>query len=348
MAKRNLVGLDIGSYYTKVVELKDKKGVISIENAAKERTPDGVFDQEKLDVDIVAEFLKSFFTQNKIRNKNVAVSLNSSFVITKTVTMPLVVDEEIEQAVMWEAEQYAPFGIEQVNVSYQIMNKDNDKNEMTTLIVLTKKDIVESYKEAFSKAKLNIHILDVDIFALANAFFQNDYDNSSKHNLLVDVGYNSTKLVFTRNEIPTFSRYVDFGFKYILEEASSIFSSSVDEVSNMLEQIESVEESKRDSLISFIQDKTGKLYIQLQNSIGFYEANVLNTFDEINNIAFSGALGALFDYVRMNMPEDIINKNAMKVKPFSVFVVNGEGLEDVSTNAGSLYSIAVGLAVRGL
>ncbi len=349
MAKKGLVGIDIGSYYTKVVEIKEKKGVTYLEKIAREKTPDGVFVQEKVDVDILAEFLQYIYKQYNIKNKNVAVALNSSFVISKTVTMPLVVDEEIEQAVMWEAEQYAPFGIEQVNVSYQVMNKDPEKNEMTVLIVLTKKEIVESYKEAFKKAKLNIVVLDVDIFALANAFFSNDFDNASKHNLLIDVGYNSTKFIFTKDEIPTFSRYVDFGFKYIIDEAASVFSMSNEEVTKMFENFDSVEDSKKDTLVSFVQDKTSKLYIQIQNSIGFYEANVLTSYDELDNIVFSGALGVMFEYVKSNMPHDIINnKNVFRIKPFSVFVVNNTMEEDISTPIGSLYSLAVGLAVRGL
>jgi type IV pilus assembly protein PilM len=238
--------------------------------------------------------------------------------------------------------------MDQVNVSYQVMNKNTDKNEMTVLLVLTKKEIVNSYKEAFKKAKLNIEILDVDIFALANCFFRNEYELSSKHNMLIDVGYNSTKLIFTKNEMPTFSRYVDFGFKYILEEAASIFSVSMEEAGNMFENMNSVEDDKKDTLISFVQDKTAKLYIQLQNSIGFYEANVLNSYDELDNIVFSGVLGVMFDYLKNNMPEDILNKNVMRIKPFSVFVTNSSGIEDISSSINSLYSIAVGLAVRGL
>ncbi len=139
MAKKNLVGLDIGSYYTKVVELDNKKGVPIVKRVVRERTPDLISSQEEIDIDVMSEFLNSLFSQYKIKNRNAALALNSSYVITKTVSMPLVVDEEIEQAVMWEAEQYAPFGMEQVNVSYQIMEKDKEKNEMTVLIVLKKK-----------------------------------------------------------------------------------------------------------------------------------------------------------------------------------------------------------------
>ncbi len=344
MAKKSLVGLDIGSYYTKIVELSDKKGVNIINKAIKERTPELILKQEEIDVDVMSEFLNSLFSQYKIRNRNVAMALNSSFVITKTVSMPLVVDDEIEQAVMWEAEQYAPFGMEQVNVSYQIMEKDKEKNEMTVLIVLTKKDIVESYVAALKKAKLHVKIVDVDVFALSNAFFKNKVDIKNKHNMLVDVGHHSTKIVFLKNEIPTFSRYVEFGFGSLIEDASKTFGTTEGEINLILEGTK--DESKKDSLIAFVNDKIGRLYTQLLNSISFYENNVLNVYEDIDYIVFSGVFGVLFDYLKSGMPEELLNKNIMRFNPFSAFSAEGNINEDLSSPLSSFYSVAVGLAVR--
>ena len=346
MSKKNLVGLDIGSYYTKIVELEERKGVVVIKKAIKERTPDLITNPEEMDIDVMAEFLSSVFSQYKIKNKNAALALNSSFVITKTVNMPLVVDEEIEQAVMWEAEQYAPFGIEQVNVSYQIMNRDSEKNEMTVLIVLTKREIVNSYLNAVKKAKLNIRILDVDVFAMANAFSKNQTELDKKHNMIVDVGYNSTKIVFLKSGVPTFSRYVEFGFKSIIDDASAAFNMPSGEIEMLIESSSS--DSKRDSIIAFINDKTERLYSQLQNSINFYESNVLDNYDDIDNIVFSGAFGVMFDYLKDSIPAELINKNVIRFNPFAVFSSQENIFEDVGLSTNSLYSIAVGLAVRGL
>ena len=346
MAKKNLVGLDIGRYYTKIVELDSKKGVPVVKKAVRERTPDLISSQEEIDIDVMSEFLNSLFSQYKIKNRNVAFALNSSYVITKTVSMPLVVDEEIEQAVMWEAEQYAPFGMEQVNVSYQIMEKDKEKNEMTVLIVLTKKDIVESFVSALKKAKIHIKILDVDVFALSNAFFKNESDMKSKHNMLVDVGHHSTKIVFLKNEVPTFSRYVEFGFGSLIEDAAKTFGASESEISLILET--SKDEAKKESLIAFINDKIARLYSQLQNSISFYENNVLNAYEDIDNIVFSGVFGVLFDYLKPGIPAELSSKNIVRFNPFGAFSFEGSVSDDLSGSLSSFYGVAVGLAVREL
>ena len=348
MSGKNLIGLDIGSYYTKIVELSNKKGVISVEKAIKERTPDIISQEENFDVEVMSEFIGSLFSQYKIKNRNVAVALNSSFVITKTINMPLVVDDEIEQAVMWEAEQYAPFGMDQVNVSYQVMDKDSEKNEMKILVVLTKKDIVNSYIDSLKKARIKLKIVDVDVFAMTNALLQNEVDIKAKHNMLVDLGYSSTKVIFVNNGVPEFSRYIEFGFKSILEEASSTFDIPVNDVATTIENLDKTEESKKDSLLSFIVDKTSVLYSQLQNSISFYENNVLNVSEDIENIVFSGAIGVLFEYLKDDAPTKFMNKNVIRLNPFNIFSIKDSTNRDTNSAVGSLYSIAVGLAVRGL
>ncbi len=346
MGKKNLVGVDIGSYYTKIVELEEKGDVLAIKKIVKERTPENIFDKEELDKDILSEFLKTIFSDYKIKNRNVAVALSSSFIITKTVSMPLVVDEEIEQAVMWEAEQYAPFGIDQVNVSYQILKKDKEKNEMIILIVLVRKDIVESYADALSKARLKVRVVDVDVFAMANAFFENEPDIKRSHSLLVDVGHNSTKLIFIRDEIPTFSRYVEFGFGPLLEEASETLEIPLNEVVRVIEDLSHIDQERSAPVVAFLKDKLNRLYAQIESSVSFYQTNVLDVEDDITNILFSGALGALFPYIQDGMPEYMIEKNTKRLNPFGAFVAEGIESKDVASESSSLYSVALGLAVR--
>ncbi len=346
MGKKSLVGIDIGSYYTKVVELEEKGGSSVLKRVVKERTPDSLFVKEELDIEILGEFLKSLFSDYKIKNRNVALSLSSSYIITKTVTMPLVVDEEIEQAVMWEAEQYAPFGIEQVNVSYQIMKKDKEKNEMTVLIVLVRKDIVDSYVNALNRARLNARVIDVDVFAMANAFFINEPEVKSAHNLLIDVGYNSTKLVFLKNEIPTFSRYVEFGLGSLLEEASETLEVPLVEVTNIIEGLHHADQEKSAPILAFLRDRLVRLYAQVENSITFYKTNVLDVEDEIENIFFSGGMGVLFPYLQDSLPDFLTAKNAKRLNPFGAFVVGDMDSSEFDVESSSLYSVATGLAVR--
>ncbi len=347
MAGKGLVGVDIGHYNTKVVHFENKKGIVTLKNIFKERTPEGIIGPDGCDEIILGEFLKSIFSEHKVKSKNVAFGLNSSYVISKTLKMPLVVDEEIEQAIMWEAEQYAPVGMDKVNVSYQVFEKDKEKNEMTVLIAITKKNIVESYRSAFKRAKLKLEVVDVDLFAAANIFMFSNSDKADKHVLIADLGYSSAKLVFIKNKRPMFTRYMDFSFSGILRGVIDTFSVGEDEVEYLLESKE--ESEKKTSIINYINEKIRDLYIQIQNSITFYYSNILDIQQPLDYIVFTGVLGLLYDYVDIEYLRNMIKSDIVQFNPFD-FVSKEEAkdLEEITNGKSALYTIASGLSLRGI
>ncbi len=345
-SKKGLVGVDIGHYYTKVVYFENDKGVLKLKNVFKERTPDDVLTSEGCDEVVLGDFLKSIFSENRVKNKRVAFGLNSSFVITKTLSMPLVVDEEIEQAVMWEAEQYAPVEMEQVNVSYQVMEKNKEKNEMTILIAITKKEIVESFKSAFKRAKLKLDVVDVDIFSAANSFMFANKEKEKKHNLIVDLGYSSSKLIFLRNEHPMFTRYMDFNFSSVLTEAKDVFGVREDEIESILIK---EDDEKKDNLLAFFNDKLFNLYSQIQNSITFYNSSILDVPEQIDNIVFTGVLGILYDNLNIENIREYLKAEVVQFNPFDFSSKEGvNNLEEIALGISSIYCVACGLSLRGL
>ena len=344
--KAGLVGVDVGHYYTKVVEFERKKGVISLVKVFKERTPEGVLSADGCDEVVLSEFLRSIFSEHKVKNRSVALGINSSFVITKTLRMPLVVDEEIEQAVMWEAEQYAPVGIEEVNVSYQVLGKDENKKEMVILIAITKRGIIESYKTAFKRAKLRLEIVDVDVFSTSNAFLFSQPKALEKHNLIVDLGHSSTKLVFLKKSIPTFARYMDFNFSTILDEAKDVFNVKEEDVKLILKDERS---EKKSNFIAFLNEKLFPLYTQVKNSITFYNTSIVDIEEPIDNVVFTGVLGVLYEYLSLERAKDILNSEIIRSDPFDFATKdNIENIDEVSKGVSSLYCVASGLSLRGV
>ncbi len=344
--KKGLVGVDIGHYYTKVVYFEDNKGVVQLRNVFRERTPEGVITSEGCDEVVLGEFLKSIFKERRVRCKDVAFGLSSSFVITKTLNMPLVVEEETEQAIMWEAEQYAPVGMDQVNVSYQVLEKNKEKNEMVVLIAITKKEIVESFKSAFKIAKLKLNVIDVDAFAAANAFMYANSDQAKKHNLIVDMGYASTKLIFLKNELPMFTRYIDFNFSGMLQEAKDVFSIKEGEVEGILREEDN---ERKDNLLAFFNDKLFSLYAQIQNSITFYNSNILDVPEPLDNIVFTGVLGVLYEYLNIENIREYLKADVVQFNPFDfASKENVDNLEETTLGQSSIYSVACGLSLRGL
>ena len=348
LSKGEVVGVDIGHYYTKVVDIVDKKGVFVLKHAFKEFTPQDVITSEGVDEIVLGDFLKSIFSQHGVRSKSVAVALSSSFVITKTLTMPLVADEEVDQAVMWEAEQYAPVSMEDVNVSYQILDKNEEKNEMTVLLALTKKEIVDTYIKAFNRAKLKVKIVDVDVFSIYNAYEINNKDALNKHIAFVDMGYSSTKLLFAKKGVPIFSRYMDFNFASLINEAVDVLSLKKEEIGILLSKKQ--QDEKKESLINFLNDKLIALYTQIQNSVTFYMNNILSVEEPIEEVVLVGVLGSLYENLNIEIMQEFFKSDITRFNPFDVVSKEGSGesIDETTPDISPFYCIASGLALRSV
>ena len=349
--KKSLLGIDIGHYYTKFVDIEENGNIRFLKSAVKERTPDALFKDENIDEIILKEFMKDIVSTHKIKNKKTALALNSSAVIVKMLKMPLVDTKEMEQSVMWEAEQYIPFKLDTVNVSYQIMKKDEAAKEMQVLIAAVKKDKINSYVNAIRNAGLQVLVADVDVFSEANVFYSNNENAVNDSNLIIDVGYDATKMLFMQGEVPAFSRYVDFGFKTITDNISRNLEISFDKANDMMDRVNGLSEDSKIKVLSIIRDEMQNLYDETGNSITFYRTNVESAASEsINRIVLSGVAGCLIDYIKEDFLSSVSDiKDIVSINPFQSLTAQGGDfdLKDISDGA-ALYSVAAGLAMRGL
>jgi type IV pilus assembly protein PilM len=168
---KDAVGLDIGASSVKAVQLKRGRGVhelvrLGIAPLHPETIVDGVI----MDSGTVISAIQQIFTENQIK-KDVVVAVSGHSVIVKKIRVTKMKPEELEEAIPFEAEQYVPYAIEDVNLDFQILeNADPNANELDVLLVAVKKDIVNDYLSIISTAGLNAVVVDVDAFALENAF----------------------------------------------------------------------------------------------------------------------------------------------------------------------------------
>jgi type IV pilus assembly protein PilM len=169
---KDVVGLDIGASSVKAVQLKRGRGTnelvrLGIVPLHPETIVDGVI----MDSGTVISAIQQIFTESQIKVKDVAVAVSGHSVIVKKIRVPKMKPEELEEAIPFEAEQYVPYAIEDVNLDFQVLeNADPKANELDVLLVAVKKDIVNDYLSIISTAGLNAVVVDVDAFALENAF----------------------------------------------------------------------------------------------------------------------------------------------------------------------------------
>src|SRR5436190_1682687 len=160
-----VVGLDIGSSAVKAVELKASGKSFKVTAFGIEPVPpDSIVDGAIIDGAAVADAIRRLFESKNIRTKDVAASLAGNAVIVKKITLPKMTEQELAESIYWEAEQYIPFDIQDVNLDYQVVGQGSGAaaGTMDVLLVAAKKEKIADYTGVISQAGRSPGILDVD------------------------------------------------------------------------------------------------------------------------------------------------------------------------------------------
>jgi len=240
IAKKNqLVGLDIGSHAIKLVEIEDSKKGKILKNFGMIGLPrEAIVEGSIREIEIVSAAIKNLFKNLKIKNKNVATSVSGYSVIVKKISIAKREDSELESTIQEEAEQYIPFDIHDVNLDYEILSAEEDQSSeseektqsglMDVMLVAAKKDIVEDYVSLLQITGLNPAVLDVDAFALQNAF-ESSSEKTNECYALVNVGAEELGINVIKNGVSIFTRDSAFGGFQINEGIMSSFEVEYDE-----------------------------------------------------------------------------------------------------------------------
>ena len=343
--KDHLVGLDIGSSIIKVAELKiTSKGYVLHKLGVSQIAPDTIVDGRVNDMEGLANDIKSLFKSQKIKEKNVAIATGGHSVVIKTINTATKPEVELNDTIYSEAEQYIPYDIDDVNIDYQVLDQSEfSPEQVNVLLVAVKKDLVAEYIDLIHLAGLNPKIIDVDTFALQNAYEILPYENREKTTLLVDVGASKTSLNILKADVSLMMRDNVSGTNQIIEEICNQYDISVGEAY----QAANGETDK------IAQDKLQAMGLKIAQGWCSEICEVVNTYqagnsdEKVENIILSG--GGVFvkgfkDSLLAELEADVSIMN-----PFEALSVNEQKFPDsFITKASPLAPIAIGLALRSV
>src|SRR5215471_4303362 len=210
-----VVGLDIGSSAVKAVELKAAgKGFKVAAFAVQPVPPDSIVDGAIIDGAAVADAIKRLFESKAFKTKEVAASLSGNAVIVKKINLPVMTEAELSESIYWEAEQYIPFDIQDVNLDYQILNPGTSgeaQGTMEVLLVAAKKEKIADYTGVISQAGRTPVIVDVDAFALQNAYETNYGLEAESVVVLLNAGASAININILTGDQSVFTRDISIG-----------------------------------------------------------------------------------------------------------------------------------------
>jgi len=340
------MGLDIGSSAVKAIELKPAgKGFRVTAIGIEPIPPDSIVDGAIIDGGAVADAVRRLFANTQFKAKDVAASLSGNSVIVKKITLPAMTEQELAESIYWEAEQYIPFDIQDVNLDYEVITPTKGADNQGTidvLLVAAKKDKIGDYTSVISQAGRTPVVVDVDAFALQNAYEANYGFEPGGVVALLNAGASATNINILHGAQSVFTRDVSMGGNAFTEAVQRELGLPY-ELAEQLKKGQDIDGATYEDARPVLKAMTDNVLLEVEKTFDFFKATASN--DRIDRIVLSGG-GSRVD----GFAQALAARFGTEVTPFDPFrqvsidpaKLGGVSVEEMAPVA----AVAVGLALR--
>ncbi len=340
---KGIIGLDIGSKHIKVVQLNEvsdgyqleRIGIVTLQ-------PELIVDGSILDSLRVVEAIKELITNSDIKVKDTVLSVSGhSSVITKRITLPLMTDEELDESIKFEAEQYIPFDIEDVDVDFQVLGRRTEEGQMDVLVIAVKKDKINDYVSVVKDAGLKPVIVDVDVFALENVY-ETNYEIIPEENIaLVTIGSSTINMNILKDGVSVFTRDSSIGGNVLTEALQKEFTISYDNAEK-LKRGEAVEGISQEDVSSVLISTSEEIIAEISRSFDYFRSTASN--EDVNEVIFSGGGALVKDFAPLL--SERLGVGVQLIEPFRNIDIPDRFDKGYLKKIEPIVTIAVGLALR--
>lgn len=336
---RSSVGLDIGSGFVKVVEVDHSGGQPEVKRVAmRPLLPDAIVEGEIMDYGLVAGTVSGLFEEMGLKGRDVVTAVGGHDVIIKKIEMDRMKEGDAREVIRWEAEQHVPFDIKSVELDFQVLDPDGDSPRMEVLLVAAKRELVDHKVGLLVEAGINPTVIDVDAFALHNAFEHNYPEAMDGVVALVNVGHEVTNVNLLERGVPILTREIPFGSRKIREDLQRERQLTAEEAEDVVQG-----RAGLDGLESFVQASADEVAVGIERAAAFLMTR--QSGDGLGRIYLSGGgarIPGMTDALsqRMGVETQLVN-------PFERVPVDPQaGGEIRLEEAAPMFLLPLGLALR--
>lgn len=342
---KSLVGLDIGSSSVKAIELKPSGKGYRVSAIGVEPVPaDSIVDGAIIDGGAVADAVRRLFADKKFKAKDVVASLSGNSVIVKKITLPAMTEAELAESIYWEAEQYIPFDIQDVNLDYEILATGGQDNpgSMDVLLVAAKKDKIADYTNVIVQAGKTPVIVDVDAFALQNAYEANYGFDSTSVVAILNAGASGININILSGSQSVFTRDVSMGGNAFTEAVQKELDLPYDSA-EQLKKGADVEGASYEDARAVLKAMTDNVLLEVEKTFDFFKATAAS--DRIDRIMLCGGASRIegfADALRERFDTEVEQFDPFRQVSIDIKKLGLASLDDVAPFS----VVAVGLALR--
>ena len=334
---KSLIGLDIGSHSAKAVELTTSGGETWVSAATAVELPPG---EERGDV------LANMIRSSDFHTRKTVAAVSGKSVIVRYLSMPRMTDEELPRAIEFEADKYIPFDMSDVVKDCQRLGGADglegiEEDKMRVLLVAAKRNLVEEAVQSVQEIGLQPNVVDVDAFALGNAFELHQAHGGAEETgeviALVDIGARKTSINILQGGQSCFTREIYLGGNDFTQAASKRLGMRLEDAEDFKRGPGESEAELEEALAQTFEDLGGEILL----SFDYYENQFESRVDEVY---LSG--GASRMPILAPTFERVFNRRTITWNPLEHLEVRADANEEVLGEMGAQLAIAVGLASR--
>ena len=334
------VALDIGSGLIKLVAISHRSGEPVLTKVAfASVVSDAIVEGEVMDPALVADAIKGLLATAGIKPKHVVTAVGGRDVIIKKITMDRMREAEVREVIRWEAEQHVPFDMENVELDFQILDPEDEGVQMTVLLVAAKRELIETKLALLAEVGLEPSTIDVDAFALHNAFEVN-YPEAMRGIVgLVNIGHETTNVNILDDGTPVLTRDISIGTRRFREDLQRERGVSADDADRILQG-----HAPSDVLEPFLKSRGEELAVGIERAAAFLQSATRST-GGISRLYLSGG-GSRIPRLN-NVLGDRLRLPVQAANPLERLQVADDVFSTMNVDeVGPLLMLPIGLALR--
>ena len=327
------IGLDIGSYSVKYVEMSHDKQGIQLHQAKLVTVPNPSAESLKA-------LLRTLMPPVPPVVKRVRISMSGQSLLIRRIKLPLMTPVELKGAIRYEAESHIPFPIDDCVLDFQILNRAASEKTMSVLLVAAKRDFIMERLKVLEESGLRAELIDVDIFCLSNSFEMLSKQEESRVYGLLNIGHRVSSFMIVQDKSPYFVREIAFGGADVTKALMALKVLPENEADQLKK---SKLPDQQDELQMATQRGFEPLVEELRHSVDYFENEA---GEELSNVYLSGG-GALSAGVSEFLSQELGKKvarwdNTSKMEVFQN--IERQFIEEHSLE----FNVAFGMVLRGL
>ena len=340
-----IIGVDISSTAVKLLQLSRSGNRFRGEHYAVEPLPPkAVVEKNIVEVEAVGEAIRRAVARSGTKAKSAAAAVAGSAVITKVIPMPAELDEnDMEAQVELEAVNYIPYPIDEVSLDFEVLGPVPNNPEMVqVLLAASRSENVELRQSALELGGLTAKVMDVEAFAIENAFalVANELPVASDGVVaLVDIGATMTTLSVLRGGRSLYSREQVFGGKQLTDEVMRRYGLSYEEA-GLAKRQGGLPESYEVEVLEPFKEATVQ---QIGRLLQFFYAG--SEFNRVDHIVLAGGCASLPGLPAM--VEEQLGVATSVANPLAQMTLGQKVQAHALAQDAPALMIATGLAMRG-